>query len=121
MQTASAGVLAVTTEHSFLYVDGTRVDRIFQDRVSRLALFRLQLQIKRLFDIVAAGLLLLLLAPLLITVFLLVHISSPGPSIFWQWRWGYNGRQFRLCKLRTMYVRQPAKVICEQSDEEKSR
>jgi len=121
MQTAPAGVLAATTEHFFLYVDGTRVDRIFHDRVSRLALFRFQLRLKRLFDIVVAGLLLLLLSPLLITAFLLVHISSPGPSIFWQWRWGYNGRHFRLYKLRTMYVSQAAKVIREQSHEEKSR
>jgi lipopolysaccharide/colanic/teichoic acid biosynthesis glycosyltransferase len=121
MQSGSANALAGTTDHSFLYIDQIRVDRSFQHRVSVSRTFRLQLRLKRLFDIVVSGFLLVFISPVLITALLLIRISSPGPSIFSQRRWGHNERQFRMFKIRTMYVDQAAKLGREQSEVEKRK
>jgi len=58
--------------------------------------------IKRLFDIVAAALLLPLLALPMAVISLLVK-STPGPVFFVQKRVGLNGRYFMMPKFRTMY------------------
>ncbi len=59
---------------------------------------------KRVFDLLAAslGLLLLLLPGLLLA--LLIKLDSPGPVFFRQTRVGRHGREFRIHKLRTMRV-----------------
>ncbi len=57
---------------------------------------------KRAFDIVVAGLGLLLLSPLLAAVGLWVRLDSPGPALFRQERVGRFGRSFRIHKFRTM-------------------
>ncbi|MEX2286735.1 MAG: sugar transferase [Planctomycetaceae bacterium] len=33
---------------------------------------------------------------------LIVKLTSPGPALYWQTRVGLRGREFRLCKIRTM-------------------
>jgi lipopolysaccharide/colanic/teichoic acid biosynthesis glycosyltransferase len=58
--------------------------------------------VKRTFDILAAGLGLVLLAPLLVLVAVLVKLTSPGPVLFRQERIGRRFRPFRICKFRTM-------------------
>ncbi|RQW26447.1 sugar transferase [Rhodobacteraceae bacterium CH30] len=60
--------------------------------------------LKRVFDIVASSLGLLLLAPLLIVVALWVKADSPGPVFFRQLRVGRGGVLFRIHKFRTMQV-----------------
>lgn len=57
---------------------------------------------KRAFDIGFSLGTLLILAPLLITMALWVRLDSPGPVIFRQTRVGRRGREFRICKFRTM-------------------
>ncbi len=57
---------------------------------------------KRAFDIVVAGLGLLLLSPLLVALGLWVRLDSPGPALFRQERVGRFGRSFRIHKFRTM-------------------
>ena len=57
---------------------------------------------KRLFDLVAAGLGLLLLSPLLVGIALWVRFNSPGPALYRQERVGRYGRLFRIHKFRTM-------------------
>ena len=59
---------------------------------------------KNLLDRLAAGLGLLLLAPLFIVIALAIRISDPGPVFFRQPRVGHEGRTFRVWKFRTMYV-----------------
>jgi len=56
----------------------------------------------RLFDIVVAALLLLVLSPLMVVVAIAVRIESPGPSFFRCERVGYRGRPLRMLKLRKM-------------------
>jgi exopolysaccharide biosynthesis polyprenyl glycosylphosphotransferase len=58
--------------------------------------------LKRLFDIVVTGLLLLLLAPVLAVIALAVKLTSPGPVLFRQVRVGRMGREFEMLKFRTM-------------------
>ena len=63
---------------------------------------------KRAFDLVVAGLGLLLAAPLLLALALWVRLDSPGPALFRQERVGRFGRTFRIHKLRTMVDGAPA-------------
>jgi exopolysaccharide biosynthesis polyprenyl glycosylphosphotransferase len=62
------------------------------------------LLVKNLMDRVAAGLGLLLLAPLFLAVAIAIRISDNGPVFFRQPRVGHEGRTFRVWKFRTMYV-----------------
>lgn len=58
---------------------------------------------KRLFDIIASSLLLVLLAPVMLLIALAIKLDSPGPVLFVQERIGENGRRFRMFKFRSMY------------------
>ena len=60
--------------------------------------------VKRSFDLVASGLGLILLSPLLIAVSIGVKLSSPGPILFRQVRVGYKRREFQMLKFRSMKV-----------------
>ena len=68
-------------------------------RLSRSALI-----VKRVFDTVVAGLMLLFLWPLLVAIALWVRRDSPGPVFFVQTRLGLNQRPFAAYKFRTMRV-----------------
>lgn len=57
---------------------------------------------KRCFDVFAAGLLLLILAPLLIFTALAIKLDSPGPVLFRQRRVGLGNRHFDILKFRSM-------------------
>jgi putative colanic acid biosynthesis UDP-glucose lipid carrier transferase len=59
---------------------------------------------KRLTDIGLSMLILLLLLPLLAVVAVAVKMSSPGPIIFRQRRYGLDGREIAVYKFRTMRV-----------------
>ena len=61
-----------------------------------------QLFVKRLMDMMASGILLLLLSPLFLLVAFMIKATSQGPVFFVQRRVGYNGRQFSCIKFRTM-------------------
>ena len=63
---------------------------------------------KRVFDIVASLLLLLISAPLILLTAIIIKLESKGPSFFKQTRVGLYGEPFELIKLRSM--RQDAEV-----------
>ncbi|OWQ46223.1 sugar transferase [Roseateles noduli] len=63
---------------------------------------------KRLFDILCAGVGLLLLSPLLLVVAAWIKLDSRGPVMFRQERVGRFGRPFRIHKFRTMRVDAPS-------------
>lgn len=65
---------------------------------------------KRLFDIAASALGLLLLAPLLLLAALWVKLDSPGPALFRQTRVGRFGVPFTIHKFRTMRVEPGAAI-----------
>ncbi len=60
--------------------------------------------VKSILDRVLAAVGLLVLSPLFLLVGILIKISSPGPVLFRQARYGLNGRIFTLFKFRTMVV-----------------
>lgn len=66
--------------------------------------------IKRLFDIVASALGLLLLLPVLLSIATWVRLDSPGPALFRQTRVGRFGRPFTIHKFRTMRVEPGAAI-----------
>lgn len=61
-----------------------------------------QFALKRLIDITFSMLALVLLAPLLLTIALLVKLGSPGPVFFRQERIGLGGKPFHIIKFRSM-------------------
>jgi exopolysaccharide biosynthesis polyprenyl glycosylphosphotransferase len=58
--------------------------------------------IKRSIDLAGAVTLLVVLSPLLLITAIAVAVTSPGPVIFSQQRYGLNRRRFRMLKFRTM-------------------
>ena len=57
---------------------------------------------KRIIDIVASFISLIILTPMFIVLGVLVKTSSPGPILFFQERIGKNGVTFNIIKFRTM-------------------
>ncbi len=62
----------------------------------------LQLVLKRIVDIVVAGILLVLTSPLWLLIMLWIRLDSPGGAIFTQTRVGLRGMPFKIYKFRTM-------------------
>lgn len=58
--------------------------------------------VKRLTDILVAGIAIIVFSPLLILVALMIRFTSPGPILYGHKRVGHNGRTFRCWKFRTM-------------------
>lgn len=58
--------------------------------------------VKRVSDLVLASLILLMIAPLCLAIALGVKLSSPGPVLFKQRRYGVDGREIVVYKFRTM-------------------
>ena len=59
---------------------------------------------KRLTDIVLTTCLLVVAAPLMLLIAIAIRVSSPGPVIFKQRRYGLDGREIVVYKFRTMTV-----------------
>jgi O-antigen biosynthesis protein WbqP len=64
--------------------------------------------LKRLFDISLALLATIALSPLFIFTFLIVHLTSRGPAIYWSMRVGKNNALFMMPKFRSMRIDTPA-------------
>jgi exopolysaccharide biosynthesis polyprenyl glycosylphosphotransferase len=62
----------------------------------------LQRAIKRIFDIAASAVALVLLAPLLVAVAVAIRLTSRGPILFRQERVGQHGHPFHMLKFRSM-------------------
>lgn len=69
------------------------------------SLFRsFNLFLKRIIDIVASGLGLIILSPLFLIVSLLIKMEDSGPVFFRQKRLGLDGKIFEIHKFRTMVM-----------------
>ena len=60
--------------------------------------------IKRIFDITASGLGIIVLSPILIVIALIIKKESDGPAVFKQIRVREKGMNFEILKYRTMVV-----------------
>lgn len=65
---------------------------------------------KRLFDIVASGLALLLLSPLFLAVAIAIRLESPGPVFYYSYRVGTGYNIFKFYKFRSMYTGADARL-----------
>jgi putative colanic acid biosynthesis UDP-glucose lipid carrier transferase len=69
--------------------------------------------IKRASDIVLSGLILLLLSPLMLAIAVAVRLSSPGPAIFRQRRYGLYGEEIIVYKFRSMRVMENGNTVVQ--------
>ena len=60
--------------------------------------------VKRLIDVVGALGILVLAGPLMLGVFLVLTVTTPGKPLFFQRRVGHRGRPFTMVKFRTMVL-----------------
>ncbi|MBY0297745.1 MAG: undecaprenyl-phosphate glucose phosphotransferase [Methylobacterium sp.] len=81
-----------------------RVGRLSGINVGGAPLSPLEVALKRGFDLVLAGLGLVLLSPLLVLIAILIRLDSPGPCLFRQKRYGFNQEAFSVFKFRSMRV-----------------
>jgi len=63
-----------------------------------------ELACKRCFDVVVASFVLLLLGPGILIIAVAIKVTSPGPVLFRQKRYGLNSETFEIYKFRTMHV-----------------
>ena len=64
---------------------------------------------KQIFDFVVAALIVVMIAPLLVVIAIAVKVTSPGPVLFRQHRYGLDGERILVYKFRSMSV-------CENGD-----
>jgi putative colanic acid biosynthesis UDP-glucose lipid carrier transferase len=67
--------------------------------------------VKRASDIVLASLILVLISPLLAAIAAGVKLTSPGPALFRQRRYGLDGREIVVYKFRSMTVAEDGPVV----------
>ncbi|MDH4164142.1 MAG: sugar transferase [Nitrospirota bacterium] len=63
---------------------------------------------KRIFDLINAFILLILLGPCLLIIAILIKATSPGPILYWSRRVGKDNTLFNMPKFRTMKIDTPA-------------
>ena len=86
-------------------------DALSYDDLPWAGAFSVQAQLKRIADVMVAGLLLCITAPFIALAALLIWLEDRGPVLYTQQRSGWLGRVFTVYKLRTMTVQpehQPA-------------
>ena len=92
-----------------------RVDRVNDVPVVAVCetpFYGINLLLKRLSDIVLSGLILVMIAPIMLGVAVAVKMSSPGPILFKQRRYGLDGKEILVYKFRSMTVAEDgAKVV----------
>jgi putative colanic acid biosynthesis UDP-glucose lipid carrier transferase len=67
--------------------------------------------VKRISDFVLAGLILLLISPLMLAIAIGVKLSSPGPVLFKQRRYGLDGKRIVIYKFRSMTVAEDGDMV----------
>ena len=84
--------------------------RLQLKRLLWLTVIRGAYLVKRLIDIIASIVLLLMLLPLFVMIMLLIYLSSPGPVFYKQTRVGRWGKLFTMWKFRSMYCDADARL-----------
>jgi putative colanic acid biosysnthesis UDP-glucose lipid carrier transferase len=60
--------------------------------------------LKRAEDLVLSLLVLTVISPVMLAIAAAIRLTSPGPALFKQWRYGLDGRPITIYKFRTMSV-----------------
>lgn len=69
--------------------------------------------LKRAFDLIVGSIALVLVSPVMLVSALGVKLSSPGPIIFRQRRYGLNGEEINVYKFRSMTVQENGAVVSQ--------
>lgn len=89
---------------SFLAARAGNIGTTFTVELQRAPLTNTEQMLKRIFDIVVAATMIVLLSPLMLITPVLIKFDSRGPVLFRQKRNGFNGSIFSIYKFRTMRV-----------------
>jgi putative colanic acid biosynthesis UDP-glucose lipid carrier transferase len=88
--------------------------------VCETPMFGVNAVVKRVFDLFMSILILLLIWPLMLAIAIAVKVTSPGPAIFKQRRYGLGGDEIMVCKFRTMTVQEDgARIVQAQKDDKR--
>lgn len=75
--------------------------------------------VKRVFDVVASAVGLIVLSPFLVILAIGVKLSSPGPVFFRQERVGLNRKKFKMLKFRSMVVNDQSDTAWSKSSDDR--
>lgn len=106
----AAGVRVVCLNDLYCLVHDRKLRQrasIFLELVPRDEAHLFAEALKRAFDVVAAGVLLVMLAPAFFVIAVAVKLTSSGPVFFLQERYGWRRRRFRMWKFRSMVRNAP--------------
>jgi len=99
--------------HKFEDVELSKLGPLASLRLTRRPLTRFEVVQKRAFDLVFATAALIALTPLIVVVAVLIGLQGRGPIFFRQRRYGFNQKQFRIIKFRTMSTLDDGKVVAQ--------
>ncbi|MDD5329773.1 MAG: undecaprenyl-phosphate glucose phosphotransferase [Sulfuricella sp.] len=102
--TASVYVVPDMYIHNLLHARWFSMEGIPVARVFESPFYGVDGWLKRFEDIVIGGAILLCISPVMLLIALAVKLTSPGPAIFRQRRYGLNGEVIEVWKFRSMRV-----------------
>ena len=114
LQALPIRVLLLPDQHvDSILSNGRPLSQEFTVELQRPPLSSGELALKRALDLVLASALLIALVPLFLLVALAIKLETAGPVIFSQRRKGFNAREFKIFKFRTMNVLEDGHVISQ--------
>lgn len=93
---------------------------VFTELVPHQNQYMAKQAMKRLLDLAGASLGLLILLPLFAATAIAIKLTSEGPVFFYQERYGYRRRTFRMYKFRSM-VKNAAELLAELESQNEAR
>lgn len=91
-------------EEVFVMEQNAKVNLTSQEKNKRRTKFKIYYIFKRLFDILASSLMLILLSPVFLIVSIMIRKEDKGKAFFKQKRIGKNGKEINIYKFRSMIV-----------------
>lgn len=104
-----------TTVERYLHLPTRSLGRVRAIEIQGAPLSAFQRVIKRTIDLSVGVPVLICLTPILLAIALWVAADSPGPVLFRQRRFGYQGRPFTILKFRTMTTLEDGNAVTQAS------
>jgi Undecaprenyl-phosphate glucose phosphotransferase len=104
-------LLPCETVSRLLTSRSVNVGMVWTVELQRAPLTNIEQAFKRTFDVIGAGIAIVLLSPLMLMTALLIKLDSSGPVLFKQKRNGFNDSTFAIYKFRTMRVLEDGNII----------
>jgi lipopolysaccharide/colanic/teichoic acid biosynthesis glycosyltransferase len=90
-----------------------KVSPLYPDLVEREEVRKVTLGIKRAIDILGSSVALIVLSPVFLAIAIAIKLTSPGPVLFRQERFGRYGKTFTFLKFRSMYSSNDPRIHME--------